>query len=253
MGGHQSAAAETTTWLTPRFILDALGVYDLDPCAAPDPVLWPTAREHFVFPHQDGLKLPWRTPASDHPRIWLNPPYGTAVGTWLHRLANHGRGTALVFARTETDAFFEEVWSRADSLLFLRGRLFFHDAKGRRAQHNAGAPTVLAAYGPEDAERLLDSGLDGAPVALNRPVMLFMAMVRQPPAPLPVWREAIADALASLGGTARLVDLYTALERHPKVQDRPNWRAKVRQTVARMGLQQVGPATYTTPDLFATT
>ena len=243
MGGHQSADAGTTTWLTPRFVLDALGPFDLDPCAAPDPGAWPTAARHYVHPAQDGLLLPF------FGRVWMNPPYGNAIGRWLGRLADHGRGTALVFARTETDAFFEQVWRRADAAHFLFGRLYFHHADGTRASANAGAPNVLVAYGADDAERLMDSGLPGATVPLNRPTMLFMAVLRQPP--MPAWREAVAEAMASLGGQARLAQLYEALENHPKAAGKPNWRAKVRQTVARMGLPQVAPATYATPDLFA--
>ena len=243
IGGHQSADAHTTTWLTPRFVLNALGRFDLDPCAAPDPAAWPTAAEHYVWPAQDGLALPW------HGRVWLNPPYGNAVGRWLGRLADHGTGTALVFARTETDAFFKGVWERAHALLFLRGRLYFHRADLVRADANAGAPNVLAAYGKYDAEMLLDCGIDGAVVPLNRPTMLFMALVRDPP--MPAWRETVAAAMATLGGRATLSDLYSVLEDHPKTQNRPHWQAKVRQTIARMGLPQVAPATYATPDLFA--
>jgi hypothetical protein len=69
IGGHQSAAPATTLWLTPRFILDAIEPFDLDPCAAPDPGRR-TAGTHYVLPQQDGLRLPW------FGRVWLNPPYG---------------------------------------------------------------------------------------------------------------------------------------------------------------------------------
>jgi hypothetical protein len=161
IGAHHSADAVTDTWLTPRFILDALGPFDMDPCAAPDPAFWPTAARHLVWPAADGLVTPWDG------RVWLNPPYGAALARWLGRMADHGCGTALTFARTETAAFFDGVWERADALLFLRGRLHFHYPDGRRAEANSGAPSVLIAYGARDAGRLLDSGLDGAPVALN--------------------------------------------------------------------------------------
>lgn len=35
MGSHQSARAKTTTWLTPPELIQALGPFDLDPCASP--------------------------------------------------------------------------------------------------------------------------------------------------------------------------------------------------------------------------
>jgi hypothetical protein len=236
IGGHQSAKSETTIWLTPRYILDALGPFDLDPCAAPDPILWPTAANHYVAPGQNGLLLPW------HGRIWLNPPYDITTGKWLSRLASHSRGTALIFARTETKTFFEQVWNRADAILFLKGRPHFHSPDGTQAEANCGGPIALIAYGEEDTELLIESRLDGAIAPLNRPTMLFMAIERLPP--MPAWREAVSNAFRTLGGTATLSDIYKILESHPKTASNPNWRAKIRQTIARMELKQTAPATY---------
>lgn len=160
MGSHHSQRAQTTTWLTPPHILAALGEFDLDPCSAPDPKPWPTARQHLTLP-TDGLAAEWSG------RVWLNPPYSAAAYAWLAKLAAHGRGTALVFARTETAGFVSEVWSKASALLFIHGRLHFHHADGRRAQANAGAPSVLVAYGQDDAWVLSSCGLDGTYVPLR--------------------------------------------------------------------------------------
>jgi hypothetical protein len=144
IGGHQSHKAVTTTWLTPPEIIRALGPFDLDPCAAPSPRPWPTARHHVELP-QDGLASPW------HGRVWLNPPYGRDVAPWLSALRKHGHGTALVFARTEVEWFFSDVWSGADAVLFLEGRLHFHHADGTRAENNSGGPSCVIAYGAHDA------------------------------------------------------------------------------------------------------
>ncbi|MBF6272290.1 adenine methyltransferase [Nocardia sp. 852002-51101_SCH5132738] len=158
MGGHQSARMVTDVWLTPPEILAALGPFDLDPCAAPDspaqPRPWATAARHICLP-EDGLAADWAG------RVWLNPPYSREAVKWIARLADHGTGTALVFARTETSWFVEHVWKRASLLLFLDGRIHFHRPDGTRASENAGAPSVLAAYGPEDAQRLHTCGLEG--------------------------------------------------------------------------------------------
>ena len=37
----------------------------------------------------------------------MNPPYGPppVIGPWMRRMAAHGHGTALIFARTETAIF----------------------------------------------------------------------------------------------------------------------------------------------------
>ena len=114
IGGHHSGGFTTETWLTPPHVLAALGTFDLDPCAAPSPRPWATALRHIELP-QDGLAEPWIG------RVWMNPPYGRETARWLARLADHGQGTALVFARTETAMFFSEVWGKADAILFLLG------------------------------------------------------------------------------------------------------------------------------------
>lgn len=160
MGGHQSARMGTDIWLTPRHILDALGPFDLDPCSAPNPSLWPTAAEHYTLP-TDGLAEPW------HGRVWLNPPYGMRAWRWLGRLAEHGQGTALIFARTETAGFVEQVWGKASGILFLHGRLHFHYPTGERAKANSGAPSCLVAYGAHEVDQLTKCGLAGTVVRLK--------------------------------------------------------------------------------------
>ena len=165
MGSHQSAAMLKDEWLTPPGIIRALGgpeSFDLDPCA-PISRPWDMAREHYTIA-DNGLSKPWQG------RLWFNPPYGgpTIVGPWMRRMAGHGRGIALTFARTETDLFFETIWSRATALLFIRGRLYFHHADGTRAAANAGAPSVLAAYGDSDATALRDCGIAGQFIELRR-------------------------------------------------------------------------------------
>ena len=235
IGGHQSASAGTHVWLTPPSIIAALGPFDLDPCAAPPPRPWDTAKHHYALP-DDGLALPWWG------RIWCNPPYGPHSDAWLAKLGEHGRGTALIFARTETESFFKRVWKRAEALLFLEGRLHFHFPDGRRADANGGAPSVLIAYGAEDADRLHGSNIEGHFVPLTRGAVLYY-LVKDEQCAMS-WRQAVTAMLESLGGAASLKDLYAAFERHPKTRQNPNWRAKIRQTLARAGIGSHGPAQY---------
>lgn len=164
MSSHQSAFMKSDVWLTPPEILKALGPFDLDPCSPVDRP-WDTAARHYTV-EDDGLSQPW--PADD--RIWLNPPYSREAARWMRRLSEHGRGMALIFARTETEMFFETVWRSptACGLLFLEGRLFFHWPDGSRAANNAGAPSVLIAYGHDDADRLRASGIKGQFIRLKR-------------------------------------------------------------------------------------
>lgn len=152
-GHHRGHIGYTCEWLTPPELLAKLGEFDLDPCS---PVRRPsdTAAKHFTI-EDDGLAQPW------YGRVWLNPPYGPYTWKWLSRLADHGDGIALIYARTETVQFFASVWDRADAVLFLKGRLNFHLPSGERSERNAGAPSVLVAYGERNVQALEDSGVDG--------------------------------------------------------------------------------------------
>lgn len=164
MGGHQSAAMLKDEWLTPPHIIQALGPFDLDPCAPSDERRpWDMAAKHYSA-EDNGLAKPW------HGRVWCNPPYGLEAARWLERLADHGNGIALIFARTETAMFFDQVWAKADAVLFLRGRLHFHHVDGTRAAANAGAPSVLVAYGPSNVDALANSGIEGQLCRLSREV-----------------------------------------------------------------------------------
>lgn len=128
----------TDEWVSPPHIIKALGAFDLDPCA-PVQRPWPTAQVHYDSSH-NGLEQVWSG------KVWLNPPY-SQVGKWVQRLAEHGDGVALIFARTETRWFQRWVFDEASSLLFIAKRLYFHHINGDRARGPSGAPSVLAAYG----------------------------------------------------------------------------------------------------------
>lgn len=64
-------------WPTPQWLVDKLaaefGPFDLDPAASPDNAKAP----RFCTEADDGLAQPWKG------RVFLNPPYGGAVGKWV--------------------------------------------------------------------------------------------------------------------------------------------------------------------------
>ena len=148
---NEGSRQRPTRWLTPTPVVEALGRFDLDPCGAPGHDL--ADRTYLIDRGEDGLELPWTG------RVWLNPPYGKEAYPFLEKMADHGNGVALIFARTETAAFYRYVWDAADAVLFLRGRISFWDADKVPAKANAGAPSCLVAYGQDNVEALRVSGL----------------------------------------------------------------------------------------------
>lgn len=143
---------ETTEWYTPPEVFAALGIdFELDPAAPPGGVPWVPAKRSYCRV-DDGLAREWEG------RVWLNPPYGPTTGAWLRRLAEHGDGIALVFARCDT-AWFHELVPRATAVCFVAGRLRFVPGDGRESSSTAGAPSLLIAYGLPSALAVAQSGL----------------------------------------------------------------------------------------------
>lgn len=154
VGGHHRPIGLTDDWITPLPLIKALGEFDLDPCACLTQP-WRTA-ETMWTKHYDGLLRPWVG------RVWLNPPYGRfTIGMWMERMALHNHGTALVFARCETEWFFTSVWPFASAIFFPRGRIRFYRPDGTVGGYTGGAPSCFIAYGKKDADSLKGSGIKG--------------------------------------------------------------------------------------------
>jgi hypothetical protein len=221
IGGHQTPRrGRTDVWLTPPWLLQMLGgwqAFDLDPCAAVDQP-WRTARQHYTV-RENGLLLPW------FGEVWGNFPYSRGLlGQFMARMAEHGLGIALIFARTETATFFRHVWERATALLFIRGRIDFckpDGTVGRRPDGttaNSGAPSVLCAYGDRHAETL--AGLDrdfGQFVPLRLPRSVVVVALE------PTWREVIVDWMKRQRGPVALAEIYRAFADHRKAAGNPNY------------------------------
>lgn len=127
---------DSQEWYTPKYILDALGPFDLDPCSPMDRP-FDTARKHYTK-FDDGLCKPWVG------RVWLNPPYKD-IKTWMRCMAWHGNGIALTFNRLGTHWFDEVVVPYCSALFFLTNRLKFIPGDGGEAG-TAPQNSVLIAY-----------------------------------------------------------------------------------------------------------
>lgn len=143
----------TDTWLTPKWLLDELGPFNLDPCAAPEPRPFPTAGMMISEANGDGLAAQWLG------RVWLNPPYSNP-GPWVEKLEQHGNGIALVFARTDTEWF--QPFLRRNGVWFMKGRINFLRPDGSLSKSgSASAPSVLIPFGRQNLAAILSSCLEG--------------------------------------------------------------------------------------------
>ena len=139
-------------WLTPPELVKKLGEFDLDPCS---PINAPFLHAKTNYTIEDnGLTKSW------FGRVYCNPPYGKDLHLWLAKLQKHRNGIALIFARIETKCFFENVWNKADGLLFVKGRIRFYHVTGVQGG-TPGAPSVFVAYGKQNANALKNSGIEG--------------------------------------------------------------------------------------------
>lgn len=203
-------------WLTPRSILSPLGEFDLDPCS-PINRPWPTAKHHYTI-LDDGLMQDW------FGRVWCNPPY-SIVGEFMRKLAAHGNGIALTFARTDTEMFHRYVWNKAGSILFIRKRIRFCDITGKPG-NAAGAPSVLIAYGEQNVSILENSTIPGQHLHINYSKFIIVGIS-------PTWLEVVKIAIRNTGSATDLAPIYEAVERMAgdKIANNQHWKAKIRQQV----------------------
>jgi hypothetical protein len=167
LGSHQRTIGASQVHITPKHILDALGEFDLDPAAATVRP-WDCAIVNWTV-EDDGLAKEW--PA--HWRVFLNPPFDRrVVGQWIAKLAAHGRGIALLHARTET-VWFQPIWDHAEGILFLGHRIIFCKPDGTLCTTkkgdvaNSGAPPILVAFGEAEGNVLRNCGLAGKYLPVN--------------------------------------------------------------------------------------
>lgn len=116
-------------------VADAVGGFDLDPCASESSNL-ATTNVRLT----GGLEREWSG------KVFVNPPYSD-VGEWMkYAKYEHEHGhteliVALVFARTGTQWFHNHA-TTADLLCFVEGRLSFGEQDG-----HAPAPSLVAVWG----------------------------------------------------------------------------------------------------------
>lgn len=147
-------------WYTPRWIIDVLGPFDLDPCAPPEDVRPFTIAHTAYTKADDGLSHDW------HGTVWLNPPYSRVpLRRFCEKMAAHNDGIALLVNRQDNLLWQEVIFPTAKSMIFMR-----HRVKFIRPDGTTGSPffgSCLVAWGYDCDRRLRQSGIEGKYVVLN--------------------------------------------------------------------------------------
>jgi hypothetical protein len=142
------------TWITPKSIIDAIGISDLDPCGfvgANGRPYVQTARNYILAQYgEDGLKIPWSG------SVFCNPPYSNNV-EWCKKCVKHFQRTGedvilMIFSHTST-GYFQDTAKQATGMNFLNKRVKFLNSQGQ-LQRMAPNGSVLIAFGQHAYQRI---------------------------------------------------------------------------------------------------
>ena len=157
---QKNESVSSDEWYTPKWIINELGSFDLDPCAPMEPP-YPIAPISYNR-EQDGLAQIWPEKAV----VWLNPPYSRVLlRQFVEKLAKHGNGIALLVNRQDNLLFQDVIFPTAVSMLFMRHRIKFLRPNGQTGHPFFGS--CLVAFGKECDRRLKNCNIEGKYVVLN--------------------------------------------------------------------------------------
>lgn len=134
--GMRSSASDE--WTTPRWLFDELDAefhFTLDAASTHENAL---CERHYTL-EDDALSHSW-----DGEVVWLNPPYGRAIGKFVKKASEISGGgccVALVPARPDTRWWHDHVAGKATEIRFIKGRLRFGDGK-----NGAPFPSAVVIY-----------------------------------------------------------------------------------------------------------
>lgn len=140
----QLFASKRQDWGTPQALFDALNEefhFDLDAAANSENA------KCDIYISEESLSAPWHQLGT---HIWLNPPYGREIGSWIEKAYQESLKGAcvvcLVFARTDTQWWHR--WAlRAAEVRLIPGRVTFQGASA-----SAPAPSCVLVF--DESRRL---------------------------------------------------------------------------------------------------
>jgi phage N-6-adenine-methyltransferase len=134
---HFSSA--TCEWATPQWLFDALDRefgFTLDPCATAESAKC----SKFFTKEQDGLAQSW-----DYQTVFMNPPYGRVIGSWMRKAFESSQRGALVvcLVPARTDTAWWHDYAMYGEVRLIKGRVKFGNAK-----HAAPFPSLIVVFRP---------------------------------------------------------------------------------------------------------
>ena len=157
---QKNPSVSSDDWYTPKWIIDTLGPFDLDPCAPPFSVRPYDIALKAYTKEDDGLSRDWEG------IVWMNPPYSRVLlRQFCEKMAQHDNGIALLVNRQDNLLWQEVIFPTAKSMIFMR-----HRVKFIRPDGTTGSPffgSCLVAWGNDCDCRLRKSGIEGKYVQLN--------------------------------------------------------------------------------------
>ena len=130
--------SNSSEWETPKDFFDKLNEefhFTLDPCSTDENA---KCEKHFTK-EQDGLAQDWAGEI-----VFCNPPYGKEMPKWIEKCYEHfkqgGTAVMLIPARTDTKAFHEYIYGKAE-IRFIKGRLKFGSCV-----YNAPFPSMVVVF-----------------------------------------------------------------------------------------------------------
>lgn len=150
----------TDEWYTPIEFINSLGHFDCDP-ATPINSKFRTA-DIMYTKKDDGLKQKWTG------RVWLNPPYSKPlIQQFIKKMGEHGNGIALLMPKFGSVMFREDVFPKCDGIFILEKRIKFYDYNWIQ-QKSPVSTSILIAYGENNIQAILNSGLKGTMLYTKR-------------------------------------------------------------------------------------
>ena len=137
---------QNDTLQTPKYIIDALGPFDLDPCSGENTVMgrvnWWDGR------NEDGLKSDW------FGFVWCNPPFSQKK-QWIDKMIQHYNGI-LILPERGSAPWFGPLAESAGKYFVMGKKINFI---GGSSSNNIGS--VLFPFGGNAVNRIKNSGLPG--------------------------------------------------------------------------------------------